>query len=69
MKSIRRQQQLAKKRAARKARFTKSAQGKSDYAKKSQFLKKENHRRKKAMGKDFTPVFGFDYAPNEKPWK
>lgn len=69
MKSIRRAKQLSKKRAARKARYAKQGEGKSDYAKKSQFLKKENHRRKKAMGKDFTPVFGFDYAHNEKPWK
>ena len=51
MKSIRRQKQLAKKRAARKARFTKAGEGKSPYARKSQFLKRENHRRKKAMGK------------------
>lgn len=69
MKSLKRQQQLARKRAAKKARFSRDGAGKSEYARKSQFLKRENRRRKEEMGKNFTPVFGFDYPKHAKPWK
>lgn len=69
MKSERRRKQLDKKRTARKARFTTSGTSQSKYATKSQMLKRLNHRNKKALGRNSSRIWGFDFAMKDKPWR